>query len=121
MNTDSINETDLYIARFPAATQELLQSLRAAIKKGAPEAAEVISYQMPAFSQNGILVYFAAHRNHIGFYPAGSGIENFKSEVAGFKTSKGTIQFPLDQPIPADLVERIVRFRLAENLGKQKK
>ncbi len=110
--------TDEYIDGFPPEIREKLEEIRAIIKKAAPGAKEVISYQMPAFSQNGILVYFAAHKNHIGFYPTSSGIENFKKEFSGFKSSKGAVQFPIDKTLPADLITRMVKFRLNENLSK---
>jgi uncharacterized protein YdhG (YjbR/CyaY superfamily) len=85
------------------------------IKESAPEAQEKISYGMPAFHQNGSLVWFAAHKRHIGFYPTGSGIEAFQEELAGYKVSKGTLQFPLDQPMPYDLIRKIVKYRVEEN------
>lgn len=112
---------DAYIAGFSKDIQEKLNKLRAVIREEAPDAEEKISYQMPTFAQNGNLVHFAAFKNHIGFYPAPSGIENFKDELAKFKTSKGAIQFPLDEEIPFDLVREIVRFRLQENLRKSGK
>ena len=112
---------DEYIKMFPADIQIILEQIRQIIRKAAPEAEEVISYQMPAFKQNGILVYFAAHKNHIGFYPTSSGIEAFKKELSCYKGSKGAVQFPLDEPIPFDLVEKIVTFRVKENLAKKKK
>jgi uncharacterized protein YdhG (YjbR/CyaY superfamily) len=112
---------DEYIKTFPVDIQSILEKMRQTIRKAAPEAAEVISYQMPAFKQNGVLVYFAAHKNHIGFYPASSGIAAFKKELSPYKGSKGAVQFPLGQPIPFDLVEKIVKFRLKENLAKKKK
>jgi uncharacterized protein YdhG (YjbR/CyaY superfamily) len=109
---------DAYIAAFPPATKKLLQQLRTAIKKAAPLAEEVISYQMPAYKYHGILVYFAGHKNHIGFYPTASGIENFKKEIAGFNNSKGAVQFPLDQPLPVSLITAMVKFRVQVNLEK---
>lgn len=109
---------DLYIAGFPAETQEMLNQLRETIRKVAPEAEEVISYQMPAYKYHGMLAYFAGYKNHIGFYPTGSGIESFKPKLSAFKTSKGTIQFPIDQPLPLELITEIVQFRVAENLEK---
>ena len=111
---------DFYIAGFPPATKELLELLRETIKKAAPEAEEVISYQMPAYKSHGMLVYFAGYKNHIGFYPTGSGIANFINELSGYKTSKGTVQFPLDQPLPLELITEIVKFKVAENLEKVK-
>jgi uncharacterized protein YdhG (YjbR/CyaY superfamily) len=112
---------DQYISEAPQEVQERLNNLRAVIKSEVPEAEERIAYAMPTFSQNGNLVHFAYFKNHIGFFPAPSGIENFKDELAKYKTSKGTVQFPLDEDIPMDLVREIVRFRLKENLAKAAK
>lgn len=109
---------DEYIARFPDDIQTRLQTLRATIHAAAPEAEERISYQMPAFAMNGILVYFAAQKNHIGFYPTSSGIAAFENELTGYESSKGAVRFPLDQPLPLDLITRIVQFRVAEDLAK---
>ena len=96
----------------------MLQEIRATIKAAAPEAVEKISYQMPTFAQNGNLVHFAAFTKHIGFYPVPTGIEAFKAELAVYKQGKGSVQFPLDQPMPLDLISRIVQFRVQENLAK---
>lgn len=109
---------DEYIATFPQAIQKLLQEVRATIKAAAPDATEKISYQMPTFFLEGNLVHFAAFKNHIGFYPAPRGIEAFKDELAVYKGAKGSVQFPLDQPMPLDLISRIVQYRAAENLQK---
>ena len=109
---------DEYIKTFPADIQSILKKIRQTIQEAAPDAVEVISYQMPAFKLNGILVYFAAHKNHIGFYPTSSGIKAFKVELEPYKSSKGAVQFPLDKPIPLDLVKRIVVFRVKEKLKK---
>jgi uncharacterized protein YdhG (YjbR/CyaY superfamily) len=114
----TVNE---YIAASPKNVQIILEEMRQAIKEAAPQAEEVISYQMPAFRLNGILVYFAAFKNHIGFFPTTSAMEEFKEELLGYAVSKGTIRFPLDKPIPFDLVKKIVRFRVKENLEKPKK
>ncbi|MEI6578357.1 MAG: DUF1801 domain-containing protein [Eubacteriales bacterium] len=111
---------DEYISQFPADIQEKLQKFRAVIKEAAPEAVEKISYQMPAFYLNGNLVYFAAFKHHIGFYPAPRGIEAFKTELSVYKGAKGSIQFPLDKPLPYELISRIVKFRAEENLKKKK-
>jgi len=111
-------DIEKYIANFPVSTQLLLEQLRQTIRAAAPEAKEKISYQMPAFELNGILVYFAGYKNHIGFYPTGRGIEAFKHEFSTLKWSKGAVQFALDKPIPFDLVTKIVQFRVAENLEK---
>jgi len=109
---------DEYISLFPEETQKILQELRAAIKAAAPGAQEKISYQMPAFAQKGILVYFAAWKNHIGFYPTSSGTQAFKQELSVYKSSKGSVKFPIDKPLPLDLISNIVKFRVAENLKK---
>lgn len=109
---------DEYIATFPEEVQAILQEMRATIQAAAPEATEKISYQMPTFFLKGNLVYFGAHKNHIGFYPAPRGIEAFKDELSKYKGSKGTVQFPFDEPLPVDLIRRIVKFRAAENLEK---
>jgi uncharacterized protein YdhG (YjbR/CyaY superfamily) len=106
---------DEYIATFPKNVQTVLEEMRHAIQEAAPQAEEAISYQMPAFKQNGVLVWFAAFKNHIGFFPKMTVIEAFKQELADYKVSKGTIRFPLDKPIPIDLVKKIVKFRLKEN------
>lgn len=111
---------DEYISRCPEAVQPTLTRIREVIRESAPSAQERISYQMPAFHQNGVLVWFAAHAHHIGFYPTGSGIAAFKAELAGYKQSKGAVQFPLDAPVPFDLIRRIVKYRVAENLKKQR-
>jgi uncharacterized protein YdhG (YjbR/CyaY superfamily) len=107
---------DDYIASFPENVQTILQEMRCAIKDAAPDAEEVISYQMPAFRLNGILVWFAAFKNHIGFFPKVSAIEAFKKDLSGYELSKGTIRFPLDNPLPIDLVQKIVKLRVKENL-----
>jgi uncharacterized protein YdhG (YjbR/CyaY superfamily) len=111
---------DEYLSYFPAAIQTRLQALRKTIKKAAPEAEEVISYNMPAFKQGGILVYFAAFKNHIGLYPTVSPMAAFKKELSVYESGKGSIQFPHDQPIPLDLVTKIVLFKLKENMDKMK-
>jgi len=112
--------TDEYISRFPEETQKLLEQLRKTIKAAAPQAQEVISYAMPAFKLNGMLVWFAAHTAHIGFYPRASGIEAFATELSGYKMSKGAVQFPMDSPLPLRLITKIVKFRVAENLQRAK-
>ena len=109
---------DEYIATFPAETQTLLETLRKTIKNVAPDAIEVISYQMPAFKLFGILVYFAAYQHHIGFYPGASGIVAFAEDLKGYKTSKGTVQFPLDKTLPIDLISKMVQYRANENIQK---
>lgn len=109
---------DEYIAGFPADVQAILEKIRSTIQDAAPEAQETISYQMPTFKLHGNLVHFAGYKNHIGFYPTPSGIEKFQEEIAGYKNAKGSVQFPLDGPIPYDLIAKIVRFRVGENLTK---
>jgi uncharacterized protein YdhG (YjbR/CyaY superfamily) len=111
---------DEYIATFPENVQIILEELRQAIRESAPEAEEVISYRIPAFKLNGILVWFAAFKNHIGFYPTSSPMKAFKEELSGYEVSKGTIRFPINKPIPFDLAKKIVRYRVKENLGKKK-
>ena len=111
-------DTDEYISVFPETTQKILQQVRNTIKKAAPKAAEVISYNMPAFKQNTVLVYFAGYKKHIGFYPTSSGIAAFKQEFSNYKWSKGAVQFPIDKPLPISLITRIVKFRVKENLEK---
>ncbi len=107
---------DEYIAGFPPEVQQLLQQMRATIKAAAPQAQEKISYQMPTFYLHGNLVHFAAFKNHIGFYPAPQGIEAFQAELSAYKGAKGSVQFPINQPLPLDLVRRIVEYRVGENL-----
>jgi uncharacterized protein YdhG (YjbR/CyaY superfamily) len=120
MDTNNRYSTiDEYIALFPEDVQEKLREVRAVIKAAAPEAGEKISYQMPTFTLFGNLVYFAAFKNHIGFYPAPRGIEEFKTELSVYKGAKGSVQFPLDQPMPLDLISRIVKFRVKDNLAKE--
>lgn len=118
MTTDKPTTIDEYIASFPADVQEKLQQVRATIKKAAPDAEETIKYAMPTFVLNGNLVYFAGFKNHIGFYATPKGNEAFQKELSAYKQGKGSIQFPLDQPIPFDLISRMVTYRVEENLGK---
>jgi uncharacterized protein YdhG (YjbR/CyaY superfamily) len=115
---DSIDE---YIATFPKHVQRKLVTLRKVIRKAAPEAVEKISYQMPTFFLNGNLVYFAAHTRHIGFYPTSSGIRRFARELCRYKSSRGAVQFPIEETLPVGLIVRIVEFRVRENLQKKKK
>ena len=110
---------DQYVEGFPPEIQVILSKLRAAVKKAAPQATEKISFQMPAFHFNGNLVYFAAFKNHIGFFPTSSGVAAFQKELAKYATSKGTVHFPLDKPLPLDLIKRIVKFRVKENSQKK--
>lgn len=109
---------DEYIATFPAGIQAILEELRAAIRAAAPDAEERISYQMPAFALHGNLVYFAAAKHHIGFYPTSSGIAAFQQELSAYEGSKGAVRFPIGQPLPLDLIRRMVEFRVAENLSR---
>ena len=109
---------DEYIAGFPKEFHELLKSIRSTIKKAAPQAEESISYGIPAYKQNGVLIYFAGFKNHIGIYPAPRENAAFKKELLHYKGGKGTVQFELDKPVPLDLIARIVKFRLKENLEK---
>lgn len=118
-NKKAPNTTDEYIASFPKKVQSVLEELRQAIREAAPNAKEVISYHMPAFKQKGILVWFAAFKNHIGFFPRASAIEAFKNKLAPYKTSKGTVRFPIDQPLPVDLIKEIVTFRVREDENKK--
>ena len=112
---------DEYIAMFPAEVQARLQQVRSVVHADAPDAKERISYKMPAFTLNGNLVYFGAFTNHIGFYPIPTGIAAFEKELSIYKQGKGSVQFPFDQPLPVDLITRIVKFRAAENLKNAKK
>ena len=109
---------DDYIAGFPPDVQKTLQKVRATIRRAAPQADETISYQMPTFKLEGNLVHFAAFKNHIGLYPTPSGTERFRKELSSYETGKGSIRFPLDKPIPYDLIAKIVKFRVRENLEK---
>jgi uncharacterized protein YdhG (YjbR/CyaY superfamily) len=111
---------DAYIASFPPEVQHLLQQIRAVIRQVAPSAEEVISYGIPAYRLQGMLVWFAAHTNFISLYPRGSGIEEFKDELTGYKVSKGTIQFPLGKPLPLGLIKQIVEFRVIQNLERKR-
>jgi uncharacterized protein YdhG (YjbR/CyaY superfamily) len=120
MNTTQVSSIDEYIAGFPKDVQKLLESMRSTIQKAAPNAEETIKYAIPTFTLQGNLVHFAAFKNHIGFYPAPNGIEAFKKETAPYETGKGTLQFPLDRPLPLALVSRIVKFRVEQNLAKTK-
>lgn len=113
---------DNYIESFPVTVQILLEQVRATIKENAPDAVESIAYQMPAYKTNGKpLVYFAAYQNHIGFYATPTGHSEFANELSKYKQGKGSVQFPFDKPIPFELIGRIVRFRVRENLVKKHK
>ena len=123
METKHIKSTtiDEYIAQFPKDIQVKLEQLRQTIHKAVPEAEETISYGIPTFKLNGNLVHFAGFKNHIGFYPAPSGITAFQNALSIYNSAKGSVQFPLDQPLPLSLVTKIVKFRVGENLKKKKK
>ena len=120
MRTDQTapKSIDEYIAGFPPDVQETLQEIRRTIRKAAPDAEETIKYGIPTFTLKGNLVHFAAYKKHIGFYPTPTGIEKFKSELSVYESSKGAVQFPLDRPIPHDLIGKIVKFRVKENLER---
>jgi uncharacterized protein YdhG (YjbR/CyaY superfamily) len=112
---------DEYISTLPEDVQSVLSELRQTIREAAPEAEETINYQIPTFTLHGNLVHFAALKNHIGFYPTPSGIEAFKNELASYKGAKGSVQFPIDQPLPLSLIRRIVEYRVKENLERKQK
>src|SRR5579864_6070447 len=114
-----VKTIDEYISMFPNNVQVILEKLRQTIKESAPGAEEAISYRMPTFKLNGNLVHFAAFKDHIGFFPTASGREAFKMELSKYKGGKGTVQFPIDEPIPFDLVQKIVKYRVKENLKKK--
>ena len=120
MKMNKVVDVEEYIQLFPEDIQAILQKLRAVIQKAAPKSEEVISYNMPAYKQNGALVYFAAYKNHIGFYPTASPIKVFNDQLENYKTSKGAIQFPLDKPLPIKLITNIVKYKLQENILNQK-
>jgi uncharacterized protein YdhG (YjbR/CyaY superfamily) len=111
---------DAYIADFPADIQAILERIRLTIRKAAPGAQETIKYRMPTFTLEGNLVHFAAFKNHIGFYPTPTGTEKFRHELAIYKGAKGSVRFPLDKPIPFDLISKMVKFRVRENLDRAK-
>jgi uncharacterized protein YdhG (YjbR/CyaY superfamily) len=117
-NQSTPQNIDEYIAGFSSDVQEILQKVRMTIRNAAPEAEETISYKMPTFNFKGYLVYFAAYKKHIGFYPAPTGYAEFKEELEMYQGGKGTLQFPYDKPIPYDLISRIVKLRVQENLEK---
>jgi uncharacterized protein YdhG (YjbR/CyaY superfamily) len=117
-NKNKFTTIDEYILQFPPEVQEILANLRNVIKESAPEAVEKISYQMPTFALHGNLVHFAAYQKHIGFYPAASGIAAFTDKLLEYKTSKGAVQFPINKPLPYELIREIVRFRIDENIKR---
>jgi uncharacterized protein YdhG (YjbR/CyaY superfamily) len=116
-----IKTMDEYINLFPEDVRNILNELRQAIKETAPEAQETINYQIPTFTLNGNLVHFAAFKNHVGFYPTPSGMEAFKKELAAYKGAKGSVQFPINQPLPLPLIRRIVEYRVKENSERKPK
>lgn len=120
-NAQPAESIDAYIGQFPRTVQETLGRIRKLIAKAAPEAEEAMKYQIPTFVLNGNLVHFAAFEHHVGLYPTPSGIVQFQKELAGYRTAKGSIQFPLDQEIPYALIQQIVEFRVEENRAKGKK
>lgn len=121
MKATEANDVDSYIAGFPKNVQKLLQQMRKTIRKAAPDAEEAIKYGIPTFVLNGKnLVHFGGYKAHIGFYPAPRAIEAFKDELAEYAGAKGTVQFPLDHPLPHDLIARIVKFRIAQESGKKR-
>jgi uncharacterized protein YdhG (YjbR/CyaY superfamily) len=111
---------DAYIAGAPEDIRPVLEKIRETIRAAAPEAQETISYSMPAFKLNGVLVYFAAFKDHIGFFPTAEGVSHFKKELEPYDTSKGTVRFPLDKPVPYGLIQKIVKHRVQENINKAK-
>lgn len=120
-NRPTAKTIDEYIAEFPPETRKILEELRALIRATAPGAAEKISYAIPTFHLNGNLVHFAGFARHVGLYPGPSGIAAFQEELSPYKSAKGSVQFPLGEPLPVDLIRRIVEFRVAENTGKATK
>jgi uncharacterized protein YdhG (YjbR/CyaY superfamily) len=121
MTTAKSDTIDAYIAGFPEEVQSILEQIRATIQAAAPGATEAISYAIPTFKLKGNLVHFAAFKNHIGFYPAPTGAEAFKTELSVYKTGKGSVQFPFDQPMPLDLITKIVAFRVQQMQEKPAK
>lgn len=120
MTAEKSTNFKAYIATFPKEVQKLLEQVRQTVKAAAPEAEEIISYGMPAFRYHGNLVYFAAFKNHIGFYALPTGNAAFQKELSNYKQGKGSVQFPLNEPLPLDLITQIVKFRVKENLDKIK-
>jgi uncharacterized protein YdhG (YjbR/CyaY superfamily) len=120
MKAIKTGNVDDYIANFPKATQTILKQVRVTIKKAAPKAEEVISYGMPAYKLNGMLVFFAGYENHIGFYATPTGHAGFKKELSVYKQGKGSVQFPIYEPMPLSLITKIVKFRVKENQLKAK-
>ncbi|HEX2847893.1 MAG TPA: DUF1801 domain-containing protein [Chitinophagaceae bacterium] len=121
MKTSKPVSIDEYISRFPKHVQTILEEVRTVIKETAPDAEETIKYDMPTFTLNGNLVYFAAFKNHIGFYPAPTNDETFSKDLSPYKTGKGSVQFPLDQPMPHQLIRKIVKWQIGRNALKAAK
>lgn len=121
MMTNKPQTIDQYIAGFPKDIQVILEQVRATVRKAAPGARETIKYAIPTFMQNGNLVHFAAFKNHIGFYPTPGAGEEFKEALSIYKTGKGSVQFPLDQPMPLDLITKIVQWRVEKDREKGRK
>ena len=120
LKTTRFQKIDEYISVFPVETQLILEEIRKVIQATVPNAVEVISYQMPAFKLHSVLVWFAAYKKHIGFYPSSSGIKAFEKEISGYKSSKGAVQFPIDKPMPFDLIIAITKFRADQDIEKAK-
>ena len=120
MKVKAVATVNEYIATFPKEVQQLLNQLRKTIKAAAPKADEVISYGMPGYKHYGMLVYFAGYKNHIGFYGTPTAHESFKKELAIYKSGKGSVQFPLDKPLPVKLITKIIKFRVQQNIEKEK-
>ncbi|HEY3343694.1 MAG TPA: DUF1801 domain-containing protein [Anaerolineaceae bacterium] len=118
MTTDKPKNIDEYIAKYPDDIRVILEKIRMTIKNAAPEAKETIKYEMPTFTLDGNLVYFAAFKEHIGFYPPPTGLEKYQAEISAYAGPKGSLKFPLDRPIPYDLIHEIVTFRVKENLER---
>ena len=116
MDKNAVNTIDNYIGQFSAEVQDRLLAVRNAIREVAPDAVEKINYQLPTFHQHGNVVHFAAFKDHISLFPGASGVEAFADRLSGFKTSKGTIQFPYNQPLPIDLIKEVAQYRIAENI-----
>ncbi len=121
MENKSPTTVDDYLKNQPPAVRRRLKEIRTIVREAAPDANEKISYRMPAFFLHGFIVYFAAFKKHIGFYPGASGIASFRDEIRGFKSAKGSVQFPHDRPLPVELIRKIVKYRVSENLRKAKK
>jgi uncharacterized protein YdhG (YjbR/CyaY superfamily) len=119
MDKSDYRSIDEYIEAFPAEVQKALREIRSAVRRAAPQAKEKISYKMPAFELYGNLVYFAAFKKHVGFYPTPHGMVAYEKELAGYKQGKGSVQFPLDRPMPLELIEKIVATRVEENIRKR--